>query len=238
MLIRRARRITLCKGEQMDLAKVLVQFGTFFVELGDRLAMQDARIDSLGARREPPKVVSELTDLIREAIVASRAETSDEDWLRLNGRRDQECVRYGITREQAAAILAGATKREKKNGNGKGHETTAPVTTMPEETLVTPVPMNNTKNIRHMFDSKEWGEYPLEKGGSRDQIPTEVIRSADEVDKSIVVLVHKLAKDHDQDWSDLRTKLCCARRLTSQQIAGIIAVHKRNSSVTAPTAHA
>lgn len=224
----------------MSVSKFLIELGKAAIELGTRLEMQDARLDSLGARREPPKEGGEITDVIRDAIIRSRAECSEEDWLRPNGRRDQECVRYGITTESAAAILAGATKREKKNGNGNVQTPVVPVSTTSSETLTSPAQKTGGKNVRDMFDPNEWGEYPLETGGMRDQIPAEMFRAAMQVDKDLVIHVYTLAQEFRQDWNALRFKLCCTRRLTRQQVAAIIAEHTKqvNKNFAAKAAHA
>src|SRR3989338_6864220 len=224
----------------MSVSKFLIELGKAAIELGTRLDMQDARLDSLGARREPPKEGGEITDVIRDAIIRSRAECSEEDWLRLNGRRDQERVRYGITTETAAAILAGATKREKKNGNGNGHAAIVPTSETVAGTLSSPVPKSGAKKVRNMFDPNEWGEVSLEKGGSRSTAPAEPFRKANQQDTDIVILVHQLALEHGKDWSEVRQQLCSTRRLTRQQVAAILAEHtkEKQNEFTANAAHA
>lgn len=47
---------------------------------------------------------------------------SDVEWLLGNGPRDQCCVRFGLTRDQVAGVLAGETRRPSGNG-GSGAET-------------------------------------------------------------------------------------------------------------------
>lgn len=208
----------------------LIEFGKGLVELGDHFEMQRAQFDALGVRSEPQKEKGEYTDAVVDALIASRAESSDEDWLRAGGRRDQECVRYGMTREQVAGILAAGTKREKKNGNSS--VVTTPTVMVQPETPPAPVQKTDEKNVHNIFDPNDWDEYPLEKGGVRDKIPTEVIRTAIEADKILVILVHKSAHEHNRNWNEMRTKLCCTRRLTRQQVAAIIAEHTKQEQKT------
>lgn len=220
----------------MRAAKWLIEIGKGLIELGDHFFMQQAQLDSLGARREPPKETSELNDTIREAILVARAKSSDEDWLRVNGRRDQECVRYGITRDQAAGILAAGTKREKKNGSAVGAE--APIAASSTSTLTSPAQKVGGKNLRNIFDHAEWGTFPLENGGNPDQPPARMFREITDEDKGLVILVRAQCIEHKKDWDELRHKLACVRRLTTQQIAGIIAVHNRTKTLKAPVAQA
>lgn len=225
----------------MRIAKWLIEGGKALIELGDHFSMQEARLDALGARREPPKEKGEYDESIVDALIASRAESTDEDWLRSGGRRDQECVRYGVTREQVAGILAAGTKREKKNGNGN----TVPAPTIPVSAPTSiavstpPAQKPVEKNMRNMFDAKEWGFVPIEKGGSSNQIPAKPFREITEYDKGLVILVYASCVEHKKDWNDLRHQLCCVRRLTAQQVAGIIAVHHRiGKKIRAPVAQA
>lgn len=225
----------------MRIARWLIEGGKALVELGDHFFMQQARLDSLGARKEPPKEKGEYTEVVVDALIASRAESSDEDWLRMGGRRDQECVRYGITREQVAGILAAGTKREKKNGSGNvSVSVVPPAEDRTVSTLSSPVAKTGEKNERNMFDAKEWGEVTLEPNGSRDQIPLKPFRDATEDDKKIVVLVYVQCKAHEKDWGEMRQQLCCTRRLTRQQVAAIVAEHTRqeNKKFASQAAHA
>lgn len=221
----------------MRIAKWLIEGGKALIELGDHFSMQKARLDSLGARREPPKEKGEYTELVIDALIASRAESTDEDWLRPGGCRDQECVRYGISREQVAGILAAGTKREKKNGNGNA--VSVPTTSVSAPTSIEISTPSVKENVHNMFDAKEWGFVPIEKGGSSDQIPAKPFREITEHDKGLVILVYTSCVEHKKDWNDLRHQLCCVRRLTAQQVAGIIAVHHRiGKKIRAPVAQA
>lgn len=224
----------------MRIAKWLIEGGKALIELGDHLFMQQARLDSLGARKEPPKEKGEYTEAVVDALIASRAESSDEDWLRAGGRRDQECVRYGIAREQVAGILAAGTKREKKNGSVNGTTVTSPMTVDQPETPTVPAQKVGGKKELNLLDPNVWGEYPLENGGSRDQIPTDVFRTATQADKDLVIRVHTLAQEYRENWNTLRRKLCCTRRLTRQQVAAIVAEHTRqeNKKFASQAAHA
>ncbi len=202
-----------------DMIRVWCEAG---IEFADRFDMQDARLDSLGARREPPKETGELTDVIRSAIIASRAESSEEDWLRANGRRDQECVRYGITRDQAAAILAGATKRERKD-----ERVTTPIDVA---VVATPQPKQRTRIA---------GEHiviiPVERGGNASLPPTNRIRAVDQTDESIVHGRRHACDQGRGDWQIMKQEIGALRRLTTKQIDGVVAsLRQRNKLGPAP----
>src|SRR3989339_825963 len=109
----------------MNIGELLVMVGNFVTSCGDEWNMMKARQDRLareaGVNLEvPERPVIEITDEMREVIIAERPRYNETDWLRLNGPRDQLCVRYNLTRHQVRGVLS-QHNRAVNNGNGNGH---------------------------------------------------------------------------------------------------------------------
>lgn len=91
-------------------------------EVQDSLGMLRAivqRATSTLEQLEIPDVPThEVTEAERAYILARRLCSTEQDWLRTNGARDQTCVMFNLTKDQVAGILAADTLR-KQNGNGQ-----------------------------------------------------------------------------------------------------------------------
>jgi len=109
----------------MNIGELLVMVGNFVTSCGDEWNMMKARQDRLAREAGvnldvPERPVIEITDEMREVIIAERPRYNETDWLRLNGPRDQLCVRYNLTRHQVRGVLS-QHNRAVNNGNGNGH---------------------------------------------------------------------------------------------------------------------
>lgn len=216
-----------------DLIEVVLQVGLAMVAGADRIMMGEARIRrlalELGVDLSIPQMkIREVSDFMREEIIAARARVSDNEWLRSNGPRDQLCMALGLTTEQVAGVLAGSTRRT--NGNGGGER-------LPEVVVEDPQPavpeLETTQEVQVVEPAEQ-------RATSREQaitheVDTWPVRSSkngadrpprghkeyeiDETDYQIVRAV--LRHGSDEYYQQVREQIAIRRRLTGQQVAGI-----------------
>lgn len=194
----------------MSLSKWFVSVGRILTGFGDWMDMVEARLDSLGALREPPEETKvEPTEAVRAAVVADRAEVDEVDWLRPGGRRDQVCVRFGLSRKSVARILGGKTQHFNET-HAFGHGLPANPSASQDPGSVT-------------ADPATWPVVELEEGGKANKPPEGFVREVDGLDRAIILAVRRACNAGQGDWDDLRFKIGAIRRLGTQQIAGIVA---------------
>lgn len=207
----------------MDAIELMRKLGFALVQGADRIAMGEARLSRLaletGVSIElPERPIKEVDDPMRAYILAARGPLSETEWLRQNGPRDQICVRFGLTREQIAGVLAAATRRE----NGVR---VAEVESSPKEDCTKPLqgPVEPVA-ITHEPDTwpKREALHPDNDIPPRNKKEYEV----DETDFEILlaVLAH-----NKSDYDALRLTIARVRRLTTQQVAWLRARYTREN---------
>ncbi len=126
----------------MNIGDLLVKVGNFVTSCGDEWNMVKARQDRLAREAGvsldvPERPIIEVTDEMREVIIAERPRYSETDWLRVNGPRDQLCVRYNLTGHQVRGVLSQYNRAvNNANGNGNGERAEAPSPTVEPSPVV------------------------------------------------------------------------------------------------------
>ena len=172
-----------------------------------------------GLPEVPTRKTRDVTEADKTVIIAARAKRgSDFLWLLLG--RDPVCVELDLTGEQVAGVLAEATR--KKNDAAAAPRPSARATAIADaRAVLQPVDRASPAN---------WPpRIAVLNGGKTDEPPARnhVERNADEADKHAVIAARIQIKDN-VGWDMFRQVYGAHRRLTTQQIAGIVAVHNRS----------
>ncbi len=239
---------------------VFTQFGAFFTGLGDGLNMIDAKLDRLARQagislevKEFP--IEEVTDEARSVIIATRPRFEEVVWLRLNGPRDQICVRFNLTRSQVRGVLAGVTRASSVNGDS--HETDTPVSpptpasepppaSVPDLPPLEDVPLSAPASPEEPEPaaqtptppSVESTPPPSESTGSLITIDTASwparkarseswcpVRKEYEIDATDERIFHLICLA--DKYKELKNRFMYTRRLSRQQVAGMKAARTR-----------
>lgn len=169
----------------------------------------------MGLPQVPTKKTHDATDAEKAAVVAARARrSSDANWLLLG--RDPVCVEFDLTGDQVAGILAEATR--------KANEAAAAAIASPADCAA---PANWPPRI-HVLN-----------GGTASEPPAKghVERTANDVDKDAIIAARVQIRE-GVAWDAFRQAYGAHRRLTTQQIAKVVADHTRAPQSTQPVAQA
>ncbi|OGL95627.1 hypothetical protein A2348_01920 [Candidatus Uhrbacteria bacterium RIFOXYB12_FULL_58_10] len=161
----------------------------------------------------PALKTREASDEDKAIVGARRDAVSELFWL--HHARDAACVETGLTPWQVAAILSLRTRAINRNGiSPSAAEAPAPAGW---ETRFWPASIPAPSGID--------GAVPPSRGG--------VERQPDENDRNVVCAARRaVALDDVEGWNKFRTAYGAHRRLTTQQIAGIVAVARRTGKLS------
>ncbi len=155
----------------------------------------------------PDKKKREVTAADKDRINAERGEVTEFVWLHV--KRDALCVELDLTPDQIAGVLSEATKV--RNGT-------------PSRTPQAP------------GGPKGWPVQRVAKASADPALPPPPCAKeyeAEQVDKDLVIAERKhIPETANKAWSEFVERYGAHRRLTTQQIAGIVAVARRTGLLT------
>lgn len=155
----------------------------------------------------PDKKKREVTAVDKDRINAERGEVTELVWLHV--KRDALCVELDLTPDQVAGVLSEATKVR----NGTPSRTT-----------------------QASGGPKGWPVQRVTKAGAdpaSPPLPGAKEYEAEQIDKDVVLAERKrIPETANKAWSEFVERYGAHRRLTTQQIAGIVAVAKRKRLLT------
>ncbi len=237
---------------ELDILRRFLMSGLSLVNKAGMVDAQIARLAAIaGVSLEIPELPgAEVTAALRDHIIEAKKQFPDDtEWLCPNGPRDQICVRYGISRNQIAGVLASATKREQNgNGNGGSHKdepavSKTPVPFSPAAHVVTRKPGRphkasrldasgtssapTTRHPRNPTPSQQSTSVPASYSGvtaNSKTWPTRTKRAlpypVDDLDRHIARLVIESGS-----WELFKKEIAVARCLSVMQVAGLKAAY-------------
>ncbi|MFH1405302.1 MAG: hypothetical protein ABIH21_04375 [Patescibacteria group bacterium] len=232
-----------------DLASVLEFCGRLCFNTARWMRVIEAVANREGGMKLPQTITKTLSDKSRDRILAVRDETSDDSWLE-GGVRDALCVELGLTPEQVRGVLSGNTRRSNGTSDASsGDQGSLPEPSAPtqpsvvrEKTKKRPVkkPMSKQPDARAnasapvslvsiasvTTDPVSW-ESRQKVHGRADQPPKQKEYDVDDYDRAVVDAVVANTQKGSPDWKRLMRVIRLKRRLTQQQVAGIVAVMTR-----------
>lgn len=158
----------------------------------------------------PTDKTRDVTGDDKPVVWAARDAVTELVWL--HHARDAVCVRTGLTPDQVAGVLSERTRVA--NGNGRKAETPRVVGWEP------------------LF----WPAAIAARDGADGAVPPpmgKVERQPDEADREFVLAARRATAgtDDEEAWDTFRRAYGARRRLTTQQIAAIVAVARRTGAL-------
>lgn len=153
----------------------------------------------------PVEVRREVTEADRAVIRDRRAAASREIWL--HHERDAVCVELGLTRTQVAHVLTMQNRPDPSASARKSHASRA-------------------------SSRRSWPPVRLRMATESD--PTGRLQPVEDADRKIVLKARRAIPFEDKAaWRSFAEQYGAHRLLTSQQIAGIVAVARRTGQLAA-----
>lgn len=162
----------------------------------------------------PREIMRDVTEDDKPKIVAANRAVSNFVWMQ--HARDAVCVELDLTPGQVAGVLAHATRKENEAA-------AAPVVSPTDRTN----PANWPPRI-HVLNGGKATEPPA-KGKAE--------RQADAIDKDAIIAARIQIREGDA-WDTFRQAYGAHRRLTTQQIAKVVADRTLAAQTTQPVAQA
>lgn len=202
-----------------------------------------------GLPQVPAKKTREVTDADKAAIVAARARrSSDANWLLLG--RDPVCVELDLTGDQVAGVLAEVTRKANEAAVPQDRPETARRVATPVVVAAQPRTSGRSGAIavaRALLNKPADATVPANwpprlhflNGGKATEPPAKghAERKADDADKRVIIAA-RVQVSKDADWDTFRQAYGAHRRLTTQQIAKVVADHTLTKQVTQAAAQA